>query len=66
MNPILPTTTFECRRTADARPRPRLRTLVVAACFSTALLALNSCATARGFGSDVETVGENIEDAATR
>lgn len=64
MNPILLFDTFVCRPPDSIRLR--LRPVLVAVLLGSATLGLNSCATARGFGQDVETVGEKIEDAATR
>jgi predicted small secreted protein len=41
-------------------------TLVMGLLLTAATFGLNSCGTARGFGSDVEKTGEKIEEAATR
>jgi predicted small secreted protein len=64
MNPILLFSSFICR-SPGARRLP-WRMAVAAVVLGSLTLGLNSCATARGFGRDVETAGEAIEDAASR
>jgi predicted small secreted protein len=64
MNPILLFDTFVCR--VSEQQRLRLRTLLIAMLLGSLTIGLSSCATARGFGRDVETAGEKIEEAATR
>jgi predicted small secreted protein len=63
MNPIL---IFKINRKA-AQPRNFSR---LAGCAAVSLLFLSiaapSCATARGFGHDVERTGETIQGAASR
>ena len=63
MNPILLFDTFVCRLEAVRLP---LRLILVALLLGSVTVGLNSCATARGFGQDVETTGEKIEEAASR
>ncbi|MCW1922479.1 entericidin A/B family lipoprotein [Luteolibacter arcticus] len=65
MNPILLFDTFACRSSEVVRHR-LLRPILIALLLGSVTFGLNSCATARGFGQDVETTGEKIEDAATR
>jgi predicted small secreted protein len=64
MNPILLFTTFVCRSPEDVLPSHRSR--LIALLIGLLAAGLSSCATTRGFGQDVETVGEKIEDAASR
>lgn len=64
MNPILLFDTFVCR-VADHH-RLRLRAFLIAMLLGSLTIGLNSCATARGFGQDVEHVGDKIEEAASR
>ena len=40
--------------------------ILVALLLGSVKVGLNSCATARGFGQDVDTTGEKIEEAASR
>ncbi|WP_345783767.1 entericidin A/B family lipoprotein [Luteolibacter rhizosphaerae] len=64
MNPILLPQNSTCRFSGKRRrswPAWVLGLALLAGSFS-----LNSCGTARGFGSDVERAGDKIQDAATR
>ena len=64
MNPILLLRASACRlstRSHASWPVWLLGLVLLAGSFG-----LNSCGTARGFGSDVEKAGEKIEEAATR
>ena len=64
MNPILLLTTFVCRTPDNILPS--YRTLLIAMLIGLLTAGFSSCATTRGLGQDVETVGEKIEDAASR
>jgi predicted small secreted protein len=64
MNPILLFDTFVCRSSEVVRLPVRL--VLLALLLGSVTVGLNSCATARGFGQDVETTGEKIEEAASR
>jgi predicted small secreted protein len=64
MNPILLLRYSVCRlpeKRHASWPAWVLGLALVAGSFT-----LNSCGTARGFGSDVEKAGDKIQDAATR
>jgi predicted small secreted protein len=64
MNPILLFDTFKCRSSEVVRLPARL--ILLALLLGSVTVGLNSCATAKGFGQDVERTGEKIEEAATR
>ena len=64
MNPILLFNSFTCR-SSNAKRLP-VRLALLALFLGSLTAGLNSCATARGFGQDVEKTGEKIEEAATR
>ena len=64
MNPILLFDTFVCRSSEVVRLPVRL--VLLALLLGSVTVGLNSCATAKGFGQDVERTGEKIEEAATR
>lgn len=64
MNPI-----FLFRTTArrsNGKPTLKVPAWFLCLVLGAATLGLNSCGTARGFGNDVEHVGNKIEDAASR
>ncbi|RYD47751.1 MAG: entericidin A/B family lipoprotein [Verrucomicrobiaceae bacterium] len=64
MNPILLPKTLVCRSTKEVRLPARL--ILAALLLGSVTAGLNSCATARGVGQDVETAGQKIENAASR
>ncbi|MCW1887048.1 entericidin A/B family lipoprotein [Luteolibacter flavescens] len=64
MNPIFLSNSFVCRSSEVIRLR--FRPVLIALCLGGVTLGLNSCATARGFGQDVEKTGNKIEEAASR
>jgi predicted small secreted protein len=64
MNPILLFDTFKCRSSEVVRLPVRL--VLLALLLGSVTVGLNSCATAKGFGQDVERTGEKIEEAASR
>jgi len=66
MNPILLfNNSCKCRSSADLKRMP-VRLALLALALGSLTAGLNSCATARGFGRDVEKTGEKIEEAASR
>lgn len=64
MNPIFLFRTSTCR--PNGKPAFAIPAWVLCLALGAATLGLNSCGTARGFGNDVEHVGNKIEDAASR
>ena len=64
MNPILLPKTLVCRSSKGVRLPARL--VLAALLLGSVTAGLNSCATARGVGQDVETAGQKIEKAASR
>jgi predicted small secreted protein len=64
MNPILLFDTFVCRSSEVVRLPARL--ILIALLLGSVTVGLNSCATTRGVGRDVQTAGEKIEEAASR
>jgi predicted small secreted protein len=63
MNPILIHKTCSC---GSENQQSVGRFAIIAAGVVLLALSAASCATTRGFGQDVETAGENIEQAASR
>lgn len=64
MNPILLPKTLVCRSSKGMRLPTRI--VLAALLLGSVTAGLNSCATARGVGQDVETAGQKIEKAASR
>ena len=63
MNPILLFDTFVCRSPEVVRLPARL--ILIALLLGSVTVGLNSCATTRGVGRDVQTAGQKIEKAAS-
>jgi predicted small secreted protein len=64
MNPILLFRSLVPRSAPSSRGAWPL--VVAGVCLGFVTFGLSACGTARGFGQDVEKVGDKIEDAATR
>jgi predicted small secreted protein len=64
MNPIF--LFHPCARRSAGKSFFSVSVIVLGLTLTIATLGLSSCGTARGFGSDLERAGEEIEEAASR